>query len=126
MNLSSSLLLVMIKTDHNDDIVFTFTLSLVFDGIVLVIMKFRRLYGNVVEFDGRTLLGYGRICTKWEIHKRVWWDGPIFFKYPSTDARESFELLPAFLNPTNTTRMHYLDLIIESPSLVVPFRLRFG
>ena len=59
----------------------------------MVIMKFRRLYGNRVEFDGRTVLGYGRKYTKWEIHKRVWWDGPIFFfKYPSTDARKSFEI----------------------------------
>ena len=48
------------------------------------------LYGNKVDFDGRTVLGYGRIYTKWEIQKTVWWDGPIFFKYPSTDARKSF------------------------------------
>ena len=31
-------------------------MGLVFDGMVLVIMKFRRLYGNRVDFDGRTVI----------------------------------------------------------------------
>ena len=66
-------------------------MGLVFDGMVLITMKLRRLHGNRVEFDGRTVLGSGRKYTKWKIHKRVSfvkdveivrWDGPILFKYP--------------------------------------------